>query len=269
MIKDIKQHPTTGSFDFGGTVRHFNKDLFELLQDLKDTIEANDLQGLSAFQISSPLTVMVIKKENGDFLEIINPIIINKSGKINPVETTAYFSELSATTTRHKTVKLMYEDRTGKQQFLEADGDLSILIQRKSDYLLGSNFLIRLSKEEKETFEKKIAYNTNSVSSEVCPTTLQSDNILKAIKYGLIAGFVGVASSFFLSSEILSGLKIAENYLMITLAFLVIFYFFYAQHEGKKYSSCTSCQVGNIMALTLIKTIHITALFLANYYFLY
>jgi len=269
MIKDIKQHPTIGSFDFGGTVRHFDKELFQLLQDLKDTIEANNLQGLSAFQISSPLTVMVIKKEDGSFLEIINPIIINKSGKINPVETTAYFSDLSATTTRHKTVKLMYEDRTGKQQFLDADGDLSILIQRKTDYLLGSNFLIRLSKEEKESFENKIAYNTNNVNSEVCPATLKSDKILKIIKYGLITGFVGVACGLFLSTEMLSILKMVENYIMIALALLTITYFFYAQHEGKKYSSCTSCQIGNIMALTLIKTIHISALFLANYYMVY
>jgi peptide deformylase len=269
MIKDIKQHPTAGSFDFGGTVRHFDESLFTLLQDLKDTIEANDLKGLSAFQISSPLTVMVIKKEDGSFLEIINPIIINKSGKINPLETTAYFPNLSATTTRHKTVKLMYEDREGKQHFLEADGELSILIQRKTDYLLGSNFLIRLSKEEKEKFENKIAYNTNDVSLEVCPTSLKSDKVLKAIKYGLIAGFIGISFSFFLSTEMLSLLKMAENYLMLFLAFLTLLYFVYAQYEGKKYSSCTSCQIGNIMALTLIKTIHISLLFLTNYFLVY
>jgi peptide deformylase len=269
MIRDIKQHPTTEGFDFGGTVRHFNEDLFSLLQDLKDTIEANNLQGLSAFQISSPLAVLVVKKEDGSFLEIMNPIIINKSGKINPVEETAYFPNLSATTTRHEKIKLMYEDREGKQQFLEAEGELAILIQRKTDYLLGSNFLIRLSKEEKQLFEKKLQHNTNEITNEVCPTTLKNEKILKAIKYGLIVGFTGVASSFFLSNELLSGLKLAENYLMIFLSMLTVLYFFYAQYEGKSYSTCTSCQIGNIMALTLIKTIHITALFLANYFLLW
>ena len=269
MIKNIKQHPTAGSFDFGGTVRHFNEELFTLLQDLKDTIEANSLQGLSAFQIGSPLTVIVIKKEDNSFLEIMNPIIINKSGKINPVETTAYFPNLSATTTRHETIKLMYEDIEGKQQFLEADGELGITIQRKTDYLLGSNFLIRLSKEEKEAFETKITYNTNNITAETCPTTLKSEKILKTIKYGLIVGFIGVLFAFFLSSELLSILKTVENYLMISLGFLTLLYFGYAQYEGKKYSNCTSCQIGNIMALTLIKTIHISALFLANYFLVY
>ena len=269
MIRDIKQYPTTEGFDFGGTVRHFNEELFELIQDLKDTIESNKLQGLSAFQISSPLAVLVIKREDGSFLEIMNPIIINKSGKINPIETTAYFPSLSATTTRHESIKLMYENREGKQQFLEAEGELATLIQRKTDYLLGSNFLIRLSKEEKQIFEKKLQYNTNEISSEVCPTTLKNEKILKAIKYGLILGFIGIASSFFLSVELLNSLKMAENYLMIFLSMLIVLYFFYAQYEGKSYSTCTSCQIGNIMALTLIKTIHVTALFLANYFLLW
>ena len=269
MIRDIKQYPTTEGFDFGGTVRHFNEELFSLLQDLKETIEANNLQGLAAFQISSPLAVLVIRKEDDSFLEIINPIIINKSGKVHPLERTAYFPNISATTTRHESIKLMYEDREGKQQFLEATGELSTLIQRKTDYLLGSNFLIRLSKEEKQHFENKIANNCNDIMPEVCPTNLKNEKILKAIKYGLIVGFMGVASSFFLSTEMLALLKMAENYLMIFLAFLTVGYLFYAPYEGKQYTTCTSCQMGNIMALTLIKTIHISLLFLANYFLVY
>jgi len=269
MIKDIKQYPTIEGFNFGGTVRHFDESLFSLLKDLKDTIEENDLQGLSAFQINSPLTVIVIKLEDNTFLEIINPIIINKSGTIHPIEKTSYFPNLSATTSRHETIKLMYEDREGKQHFLEASGDLSILIQRKTDYLFGSNFLIRLSKEEKKLFESKIEYNNNDITAEVCPTGLKNEKILKSIKYGLVLGVMGLLSSFFMPEELLNNLRLAENYLMTLLSIFILSYFFYAQYEGKSYTTCTSCQIGNIMALTLIKIIHLTFLFLANYFLLW
>ncbi len=144
MIQEITKYPTTASLEFGANVRHFNEELFALIQDLKDTIEANSLNALAAFQIGSPLSVIVVKKEDGEFLELINPRILTREGKVTPTETTAYFPGLSAKTNRYEKIKVMYEDRGANQQFLEADGDLSITIQRKMDYMYGSNFRVRL-----------------------------------------------------------------------------------------------------------------------------
>ena len=147
MIQKITTYPTQTSFGFGGTVRHFDETLTQLLTDLKETMEAHSLDGLAAFQIGSPLTVMVIKKDD-EFLEIINPVVFTKEGKITPIESTAYFPNLTATTQRAKKIKLMYENVKGEQQFLTAEDDLAIVIQRKVDYLMGSSFLTRLSAEE-------------------------------------------------------------------------------------------------------------------------
>ena len=267
MIQTITTYPTQTGFGFGGTVRHFDDTLTQLLQDLKDTIEANNLQGLSAFQIGSPLTVMVIKKE-GEFLEIINPAIFHKEGKITSTESTAYFPNLSATVERAKTIKLMYENSKGEQQFLTAEDDLAILIQRKMDYLMGSSFLTRLSKEEKELFEKKLESNSDELTFESCPTGLQSDKILRAIKYGVIGGVIALVSKFILDESAIATLKTLEYSLVGILFLMVIGYFFYAQYEGKKYKTCTSCQLGNIAAMTLIKTVHILGLFLLSYWLL-
>ena len=265
MIQQITTYPTQTSFGFGGTVRHFDETLTQLLTDLKDTIKANSLEGLAAFQIGSPLTVMVIKRDD-EFIEIINPVIFTKEGKINPVETTSYFPNLTATTVRAKKIKLMYEDTEGKQQFLTAEDDLAILIQRKVDYLMGSTFLARMSPEEKNLFEKKLESNSNELTLESCPTGLKSDKILNAIKYGVLAGVVALGSLLFLEDTQI--LKILEYY-WIGILFLTTFgYFFYAQYEGKKYNSCTSCQIGNIAAMTLIKSVHITSLFLLVYWLL-
>jgi len=85
MLQEIIQYPTTPSLEFGANIRHFDENLFKLIDDLKDTIEANNLNALAAFQIGSPYAVIVIKKEDGSYLEIINPRIIKRAGSVEPV----------------------------------------------------------------------------------------------------------------------------------------------------------------------------------------
>jgi len=268
MIKEIIKYPTVMSLEFGGNVRHFDDSLLEIIQDLKDTITANELNALAAFQIGSPLAVMVIKQEDGEFLEIINPVIIKREGTVTPTETTAYFPGLSGKTKRYEKIKLMYEDREGNQQFLTADGDLAITIQRKSDYLLGANFRIRMTEEEKKLFDSKLEFGTDDIDHNDCPTVFKRDKILQLIKYGLIAGVLGLLLSFFVNLELEQTIKIAEHYLMLTLLGLIIIYFLYAQYEGKQYKQCTSCQIGNIIGTVVILSVKLLLLFLANYFIL-
>ena len=268
MIKKIITYPTVESLEFGAQVRHFDDSLLQTIQDLKDTILENNLEALSAFQIGSPLAVFVILKEDNSFLEIINPIIIKREGSINPVETTAYFPGLSATTKRYEKIKITYEDTTGKQQFLEAEDKLAILIQRKSDYLLGSNFRIRMSTEEQDLFDAKLEYGTDAFKNNDCPTTFKRDNILRVIKYGLYLGVIGIVLSFFLSATNVNLLKSYEEYLSIALVVMLIVYFFYAQYEGKKYTNCSSCQLGNIIGTSAIQGVKIILLSLASYFIL-
>ncbi len=265
MIQQITTYPTQTTFGFGGTVRHFDENLTQLLTDLKDSMKANNLEGLSAFQIGSPLSVMVIKHEE-KFIEIINPVIFTKEGKIHPIEKTAYFPNLTATTIRAKKIKLMYEDAKGKQQFLTAEDELAILIQRKNDYLMGSSFLVRLSPEEKALFERKLESNSNTLTLESCPIGLKSDKILNTIKYGIIVGVISLGLALFMENTSL--LKTLEYYLITILSLITFGYFFYAQYERKQYSNCTSCQIGNIMAMSVIKSIHILGLFLLVYWLL-
>jgi len=268
MIKEIIQYPTVMSLEFGGPVRHFDDTLLELIQDLKDTIEANSLDALAAFQIGSPLAIMVIKQDE-DFLEIINPAIIKREGTVTPTETTAYFPGLSATTKRYEKIKIMYEDRDAKQQFLSAEGDLAVTIQRKADYLLGANFRIRMTEEEKQLFDNKLEFGTDSLDFNDCPTVFKRDQILRVINVGFIAGIIGLIIGLFLSGENLLLLTTGIETLLVSILVLIIGYFFYAQHEGKQYKQCTSCQIGNIIGTTTILAFKLLLLFIASYFILY
>ncbi len=269
MIKKIIQYPTVMSLEFGAPVRHFDDTLIEIIQDLKETILENDLNALAAFQIGSPLAVILIKQDNGQFLEIINPVIVKREGSISPTESTAYFPGLTAKTKRYEKITLMYEDREGKQQFLSAEGDLAITIQRKTDYLLGANFRIRMTEGEKKLFDDKLEFGTDTIDYNDCPTVFKRDKILHIINYGFIAGILGLIISFFAVDQTKETLTIMENGLMLAILALMIAYFFYAQYEGKQYKHCTSCQIGNIVGTITILSFKLLLLFLANYFILY
>ena len=266
MIKEVVTYPTTASLEFGANVRFFNDELYDLIQDLKDTLNANDFDALSAFQIGSPLSVIVVKKDDGEFLELINARIFKRDGSLTPTETTAYFPGLSAKTKRYENIKLMYEDRGGNQQFLEIDGDLSVTLQRKLDYNYGSNFRVRMDDEEKKLFDSKLEFGTDSITQNDCPTVFKRDRILQAFKLLFVIGIIALISSFFVSDEINSTIATVENYILLALLTLMVIYFFYAQYEGKEYKHCTSCQIGNIIGTTTILLVKLLLLGLANFF---
>ena len=269
MVKEIIQYPTTPSLEYGANVRFFNDELLTLLQDLKDTIDANELMALAAYQIGSPLQVIVLKNEDGSFTEIINPRIVKREGSFNPIETTIYFPGLSATTTRYEKIKIMFEDKNENQQFLEAEGDLAATIQRKIDYLFGANIRMRMNKEEQAHFDSKLEHGTDAILKNDCPTTFKRDRLLVIFRTFFAIGLIALGTKFFISEANLALLKSVETIILSAMTTTLVGYFFYAQHEGKQYKQCTSCQIGNIIGSTAIASIRLIALALAVYFLLY
>lgn len=266
MIREIITYPTPPSVEYATDVRVFNNEIFSLIEDMKDTIQANSLDGLAAFQIGSYYNVVVVKKEQGgDFLELINPRIISQSGKVTTVEKTAYFPGLSANVTRYEKIGIVYQDRFGNQHSLRADGGLSILLQRKIDYTFGSSFLNKLNKEEKKLFQKKLEFGSDIAISESCPTVFNRDYITKGINVVMIAMVVLLIGSLFIDETASQQLWSYQVYLFFSAIFLNVVYFFYAQYEGKRFTSCTSCQIGNIIGTSVIFLIKLFVIILFSY----
>jgi len=90
MIKELVKYPTPLSLEYGIDVRTFDEKLFSLIDDLKDTINENNLDGLSAFQIGNYFNVIVVK-DNDNFIELINPRVISQNSTIVTKESTTYF----------------------------------------------------------------------------------------------------------------------------------------------------------------------------------
>ena len=262
MVKEIIKYPQTPSIEFNAPVRFFNDDLFELLQDLKDTIEANNLEALSAFQINNPYSVIVVKQSDGTFLELINARILKSSEKITTDEKTAYFNDIAVSVTRDKNITVMYEDKDAKQCYMDASDEFAVLLQRKIDYTFGANLRQRLSDSEKEQLDMKLDYGIDVLIDNSCPTNFKRDKILKFINILLGVNLFVMIVSFFISNEnslelISSGL----GYSFLSIFILIIVYFFYAQYEGKKYTNCMSCQIGNIVGTSLFHIFKLSVLY--------
>jgi len=269
MIKEISKYPTPLSVQYGIDVRIFNEELFSLIDDLKDTITENNLVGLSAFQIGSYFNVVVLKDENGEFLEFINPRLISHDTKITTTETTTYYGDLSAEVPRYKNISIVYQDREAINKSLNLSDDLAIVLQRKLDYTFGATFLQKLPFDERDIFESKLQYGSNVGVSDYCPTTFQRDKILKIINFGMIIMLIALVISFFISdNEDLETIWNYQLYASYFLLFLNIVYFFYAQYEGKQYTSCSSCQIGNIIGTAVIMMIKLSVVMSLSYIFI-
>jgi len=265
MIKNIIKYPTPLSLEYATDVRSFDEKLFSLIDDLKDTIKENNLDGLSGFQIGSYYNVIVVKEDSGKFVELINPRLISHSGKVQTDETTAYYGDISANVSRFERVSLVYQDRDAKDCSLKAEGNLAILLQRKLDYSFGSTFLHKLSVEEKDAFIRKLEFGSDaSMMNESCPTTFKRDYLIKLSNILLGLMFVLLLISIFMSDT--STLWTLQLYLALSVLITNIVYFFYAHHEAKLYTSCISCQTGNIVGTALISLIKLSVVMTLSYF---
>jgi len=268
MIKDIITYPTPPSVEYATDVRVFDDTLVSLIEDLKDTLKQNKLNGLAAYQIGSYFNVIAVKDDTGNFLELINPRLINQNGTIVTEETTAYFKNLSANVQRHENISIVYQTRDGTNKSLKASGEFSVLLQRKIDYTFGSTFINKLSEDEKKKFEKKLGYGIEVATPESCPIISYKDyinkfnNILVAI---IVLLFI---SSLFISTK--TTLTTIWHYQQI-LSFITVLsgitYFTYGYFEGKRYSACTSCQIGNMIGTLSIVFIKLSIIMILSYIF--
>lgn len=268
MVREIIKYPTPLSVEYGINVRVFDDTLFALIDDLEDTINENNLEALAAFQIGSYFNVIVLKQGDGEFLELVNPKVISHSAELLSKETTLYYGDLSAEVKRYEKISIVYQNRNGEQQVLQAEGDLAILLQRKIDYTFGSTFIAKLSKEERQRFDASLEFGMDIGYDNYCPTTFFKDKIIKFINIIIALLFLVFVISFFIEDKkILSEIW---NYQLYTSYFIVvstIVYVVYGRYEGSKYTSCTSCQIGNIIGTAVIALFKLSAVMGISYLF--
>ncbi len=270
MVRDIVVYPDKRVRIRAADVRKFDESVDSVIQDLKDTMKAHNVKAMAATQIAIPMSILVIEQDDGSYLEIINPRIIGKKGSVASKEETLYFPNTTHTVQRYEMIRLVYDDRNGEQKAMKAEGDLAITLQRKIDYLFGDTLASRMQEDSRKSLEKDLADKGMPGSFETCPTVFMKDYFTSMMQKVLFfMGLTLLTPLFSFKPETVQKIWTFDKYAAIALVLLLIGYFAVGTWEGKKYTSCTSCQIGNMIGtavkyIVLAVAITVAADFLLN-----
>ncbi|KAA6225126.1 MULTISPECIES: peptide deformylase [unclassified Campylobacter] len=161
MIRKIITYPNKRLFLTSKEVLEFDSKLHILLDDMYETMIANNGVGIAAIQVDVPLRALLVnildeneeqKKEN--LLEIINPKITPLGDEqITCTEGCLSVPEFFEEVNRYKHILLEYQDRFGEFQRLEASDFLAVAIQHENDHLDGHLFIERISYLKRKKFD--------------------------------------------------------------------------------------------------------------------
>lgn len=130
------------------TVTDFNERLHTLLDDMAETMYAEEGVGLAAPQVGILRRVLVVDIGEG-LIELINPTIIEATGEQTDIEGCLSVEDFVGKVTRPQYVKIQAQNRHGENLVIEAEDFLARAFCHEMDHLEGILFVERVEKGEK------------------------------------------------------------------------------------------------------------------------
>lgn len=115
-----------------------------LLDNLYETMVANDGIGIVAPQVGKNKRIAVVEVDEGDKFELINPEIIEAKGESIDVEGCLSIPHVYGTVKRADEVTVRYYDREGEEIEVTAFGYLARAFQHEIDHLDGVLFVEKM-----------------------------------------------------------------------------------------------------------------------------
>ncbi len=135
-------------------VTEFNDRLFDLLDDMKDTLYKSGGVGLAAPQVGvlRRVVVMDVSEDKSDYIELINPEITDVEGSQTGNEGCLSLPGLCGVVTRPMVVKVKAQNREGKWCLYKGEGLKARCFCHELDHLDGILYKDKL--DEGETLYK-------------------------------------------------------------------------------------------------------------------
>ena len=128
-------------------VEKFDEKLHQLLDDMIETLAKAQGVGLAAPQVGIRRRVAIIDLQEGEgAIELVNPVILKKSGKQRDVEGCLSCPEQWGYVTRPNKCTVRAQDRNGEFYELELEGLAARCACHEIDHLDGKLFIDRLEK---------------------------------------------------------------------------------------------------------------------------
>ena len=270
MVQPLKYYPDTSINVNAGPVRQFDESYTMMVEDIIDTMKAENLTALAAIQIGYFYQLMVIKDKE-DYISYANPRIITQTEPFDSTEKSIYFKNHSITVKRYGVLSLIYDDANGEMKNKKiTDKETAAIFQRKIDYLFNTTLLDRLNPNQREQAIKALAGKgiMPDTTEEYCPTFSKKEYFTSVADKLIFFMFISLLLPLFsISKETLSSWYTYDKFAFPIVIVLMIGFFLYAQYEAKKFKQCTSCQVGNNIGV-MVKRITLALSFAIGSYFI-
>lgn len=129
-------------------VRVFDEYLWNLLDDMKDTMHHKNGMGLAAVQVGILKRVIIIEANNM-FVELINPVITKESGEDIEEEGCLSVGTMTGLVKRPMEVTVTAQDRYGYNFTITGEKYLARVLCHEIDHLDGVLFVDKMIKETK------------------------------------------------------------------------------------------------------------------------
>lgn len=129
-------------------VRVFDEYLWNLLDDMKDTMHHKNGMGLAAVQVGILKRVIIIEANNM-FVELINPVITKERGEDIEEEGCLSVGTMTGLVKRPMEVTVTAQDRYGYNFTITGEKYLSRVLCHEIDHLDGVLFVDKMIKETK------------------------------------------------------------------------------------------------------------------------
>jgi peptide deformylase len=135
----------------------FDEDLCSIATDLLDTLRAASAIGITATHIGVLKRLAVIELPAADGVRTyVNPQIVWASADmIRHEEGSVSMPGVTEEIERHARVRMSYQDLSGVEKIVEADGLLSVCLQHEVDQLDGIFWIYRLSRLKRDRVVKR------------------------------------------------------------------------------------------------------------------
>ena len=129
-------------------VEEFDEKLWQLLDDMKETVKKEEGAGLAAPQVGVLRRLAVVDVEEG-YYELINPVILIQKGEQTGWEGCLSVRGKSGIVSRPMKVKVSYQDRNGEKHLIQAKGFFARAICHELDHLDGVLYIDKATHIEK------------------------------------------------------------------------------------------------------------------------
>ncbi|MGL4756273.1 peptide deformylase [Aeromonas sp. RU39B] len=157
-ILDVLRFPDERLRTVAASVEAFTPELQNIVDDMFETMYAEEGIGLAATQVDIHQRIIVIdvSEERNERLVLINPVMLEQSGSTGIEEGCLSVPTCRALVPRAEWVKIRAQNAKGEFFELEADDLLAICIQHEMDHLIGKLFVDYLSPLKRQRFRQKL-----------------------------------------------------------------------------------------------------------------